>query len=162
MINFSGMPKPIFNALILLLLLGSCRHLDVYEKNVPIPGYAWNSGFAPEYEFEITDTAVQYRIYAVLRHTSAYRYNNIWLRVGTAFPGDSMRYERVELRLGSDAGGWEGSGMDDIWEVRKPLTPGPVTLAKKGRYRFSLAQIMREQNLSAIMSAGIRVEKAHP
>ena len=156
------MPKSIFNTVILLFILASCRHLDVYEKNLPVPGYTWNAGFAPEFVFEITDTASPYTIYAVLRHTSAYRYNNIWLRVGTAFPGDSMRYERIELRLGSDAGGWEGNGMDDIWEVRKPLTTGPVRFGKKGRYRFSLAQIMRDENLPSVMSAGIRVEKAKP
>lgn len=156
------MPKSILTIIPVLFLLASCRNLDVYEKNVPIPDYTWNAGFTPEFVFEITDTAAQYNVYAVLRHTSAYRYNNIWLRVGTAFPGDSMRYERVELRLGSDAGGWEGNGMDDIWEVRKPLTPGPVRLGKKGRYRFSLAQIMREEKLPAMMSAGIRVEKVNP
>jgi hypothetical protein len=35
-------------------------------------------------------------------------------------------------------------------------------LAKKGRYTFSLAQIMRDEKLAAVMSAGIRVEKAAP
>jgi len=145
-----------------LLLLASCRSLDVYEKNVPIPDYQWKAGFVPVFQFDITDTVSLYNIYAVLRHTSHYRFNNIWLQVGTSFPGDSMRYQRVELRLGNDATGWEGSGMGDIWEVRKPLTPGPVHLAKKGRYTFSLAQIMRDEKLAAVMSAGIRVEKAAP
>jgi gliding motility-associated lipoprotein GldH len=145
-----------------LLPMASCRNLEVYEKNVPMPGSVWSGNFVPVYQFEIKDTTARYNIYAVLRHTAAYRYNNIWLNAGTAFPGDSMRYQRVELRLGNDAAGWEGSGMDDIWEVRKPLTPGPVKLGKKGLYTFSLAQIMREEKLPAIMSAGIRVEKARP
>ncbi len=142
-----------------MMCIASCHKLDVYEKNTVMPVYAWSWSFKPEYNFEITDTVSSYNMMVVLRHTDAYAYNNIWINIGTKFPGDSMRYQRFDLQLGSDAHGWEGNGMDDIWELRKPITNGPVKFKKTGVYTFSLAQIMRQNPLEHVVSAGIRVEK---
>src|SRR6218665_3352043 len=112
----------VFSILVVSGLLFSCTQMEVYEKNSPIPNYEWRSDFAATGSFDITDTLSAYNIYIVLRHTDAYNYNNIWLNVGLQAPGDdSLRYQKVDLPLGSDASGWEGTGMNDIWELRKPL-----------------------------------------
>jgi gliding motility-associated lipoprotein GldH len=141
------------------LCLSSCKKLDVYEKNTTIPSHQWQYSTQPSFDFTITDTTSYYYLYVVLRHTDAYRYNNIWLNIGTQFPGDSIRQQRFDIMLGTDAKGWEGTGMDDIWEVRKPLTKEPVKLSKMGNYKFFVAQVMRENPLPNIMSVGIRVER---
>ena len=138
------------------LFFYSCNKLDVFEKDTTIPQYEWSSTFRPSFDFDIIDTTSTYRLYIVLRHTDAYRYNNIWLNIGSKFPGDTMSYQKLELGLGNDATGWEGSGMDDIWEVRKPIAKGAF---KIGKYTFSIAQIMRENPLPNIMSIGMRMEK---
>lgn len=134
----------------------SCTKIDVFEKDTAIPQYQWADTFVPSFDFDITDTAAQYKLYIVLRHTDAYGYNNIWLNIGSRFPGTGVRYQKVELQLGNDADGWAGAGMDDIWEVRKPIATG---VFKSGKYTFSIGQIMRENPLPDIMSVGIRVEK---
>ena len=139
--------------------LTACTRLDVFEKNMVIPKNQWPYSLQPAFDFIIKDTTASYNLYIVLRHTDAYRYNNIWLNVGTQSPGDSTRYQKFELQLGTDAKGWEGTGMDDIWELRKLITNGPVKFNKAGNYHFSVAQIMRENPLPNIMNIGIRVEK---
>ena len=144
---------------IAFLCLTACTKTDVFEKNTSIPKYEWAYSFRPSFDFSITDTTTLYNIFIVLRHTDAYRYNNIWLNVGTQLPGDSMRYERLQVQLGNDAKGWYGTGMDDIWEMRKAISNGPVPLKKMGNYKFSLSQIMRENPLPNIMSVGMRVER---
>ena len=141
------------------LWLTACSRVDVFEKNAVIPKNQWSYSLQPAFDFIIKDTTASYNLYVVLRHTDAYRYNNIWLNVGTQSPGDSTRYQKFELQLGSDAKGWEGTGMDDIWELRKLITNGPVRFNKAGNYHFSVAQIMRENPLPNIMNIGIRVEK---
>ena len=156
---FSFSTSRFFLVISFAILLAGCTTLDIYEKNVTIPKQEWQYNFKPSFDFTISDTTSLYNIYIVLRHTDAYRYNNIWLNVGSKFPNDTMRYQRLELALGSDAAGWEGTGMNDIWEVRKPITKGPVKLSKQGNYTFTLAQVMRENPLPHIMNAGIRVEK---
>ena len=135
----------------LTLWLTACTKIDVFEKNTTIPAHQWQYSLQPVFDFTISDTSSLYNLYVVLRHTDAYRYNNIWLNIGSQSPTDTVRYQRFELQLGTDANGWEGTGMDDIW--------GPFKFSIKGDYKFSVAQMMRENPLAEIMSVGIRVEK---
>jgi gliding motility-associated lipoprotein GldH len=149
----------------ILILLGmafaSCRQLDVFEKNTNIPGMKWQNNFTATGSFNITDTASLYNIYIVLRHTDGYKYNNIWLNAGIQAPGDSMRLQKINLALASDAAGWKGTGMNDIWEVRELVSGEPKVFKKAGTYNFSITQIMRDNPLENVMSAGMRIEKAN-
>jgi len=158
------MKKPkagLFILLSVLMILGGCKHseLNFFEKNTAIPNYKWDYQFKATGRFEIKDSISPYNIYIVLRHTDAYKYNNIWLNIGLQSPGDSMYFQKVELSLGSDAGGWEGTGLNDIWETRKLLVKRPRKFIKAGIYHYSIAQIMRDNPLEHIMSAGIRLQK---
>ena len=137
----------------------SCKRLDVYEKNTAIPNYQWKADYKPSFQFIINDTTDSYQIFVVLRHTDAYAFNNIWLNVGMQAPGDTLRQQKLEVTLGNDAVGWEGTGMNDIWEVRKAITNGPIRLKKTGVYNFSIAQIMRQNPLAELLSVGVRVER---
>ena len=144
------------------LVFYSCKQIDVFEKNTVIPGYAWHSAFTAKGSFTITDTASPYNIYLVLRHTDAYRYNNIWLDIGMQAPGDSLFVQRTDISLGTDATGWEGTGMNDIWEIRKLLNGEPRRFKRAGVYNFSIKQVMRDDPLKNIMSVGLRIEKKAP
>ena len=160
----SPLPVSQFTLLSILIIGGfvwltACTQLNIYEKSKPIPNHQWAYDLKPGFDFLIQDTNASYNLYVVLRHTDAYRYNNLWVNVGTQSPKDSIRFQKFELQLGNDAKGWEGTGMDDIWEVRKMITNGPVRFNKTGNYHFTVAQIMRENPLPNILSIGIRVEK---
>jgi gliding motility-associated lipoprotein GldH len=149
--------------LILAAMMASitaCKKLEIFEKNVSIPNYQWKYSFVPAFDFEITDTAARYNLHVVLRHTDAYRYNNIWLNMNGILEKDTLvKIPHIELPLGNDEKGWEGTGMNDIWEVRKAITKGPVQFKKAGVYHFTIAQVMREDPLPNVMSIGLRVEK---
>ena len=144
------------------LIISSCKQIDIFEKNTVIPNYEWKSNFVISGSFTITDTISAYSIYLVLRHTDAYKYNNIWLNIGLQPPGDSLIKQKVDLKLGDDANGWEGTGMNDIWELRKLLNGEPRRFKKAGEYKFTIAQIMRDEPLIQVMSAGLRIEKKNP
>lgn len=142
---------------VFLILLNACTTTDVFEKNVEIPNHSWSKQFKPSIPFTVKDTSRQYRIYVVIRHTDAYRYQNIWLRVHSLAPDGKTSDQPLELRLATDDKGWLGSGMDDLFEHRILITePG---LLQAGTYTFTLEQVMREDPLEYVMNAGIRVEK---
>lgn len=141
------------------LFIHSCTQIEIFEKDTSIPGYKWQQNFSAKGDFLITDTLAPYNIYLVLRHTDAYQYNNIWLNVGLQPPGDSMHIQKINLVLGTDANGWEGAGMNDIWEVRKLLNGDARRFKQAGKYSFSISQIMRDNPLLHIMSVGLRIEK---
>lgn len=151
--------KIIIPTLAILFLSAGCIHINLYEKQVTIPSQEWKYDFKPEYSFEIRDTTSRYYIYIVVRHTDRYQFNNLWLRVGSAAPGKPMEFHNVNVQLaGTDS--WDGTGMDDIYEVRKMISPGAVSFRSSGTYAFSVAQIMRENPLKYILDIGIRLEKA--
>ncbi len=153
--------KKLFSILpLLILLLTSCAKIDLYEKNTIISKQEWTSGNKQEFTFTLSDTAACYQLFVVLRHTDAYQFNNIWLNISAQIPGDTLQSRNVELSLGSDAKGWEGKGMSDIYEVRKPITQGrPVRFKRAGNYTFTIGQVMRQDPLKHIMSIGLRLEK---
>lgn len=143
------------------LLLYSCKTIDLYEKSVSIPGHTWESGFKPSFTFTIRDTSSAYQLFVVIRHNNKYHFNNIYLNLLTRQPGeDSARSARYDLLLANDEG-WFGSGMDDIYEHRIPLTPlsGEFYFRKAGDYTFTLEQVMREDPLENVLDAGLRIEK---
>ena len=152
------MKKALF-ILILVVSFVSCAKIDLYEKQAEIPSQQWFYNDAPSFAFNIDDTSSLYNLYIVLRHTDAYDYSNIWLKLGSRAPGDTIRFQNLNLQLASDVNGWEGTGTDDIFEVRKNITPGPVPFKKPGTYTFSVSQIMRENPLKHILNVGLRVEK---
>ncbi len=150
--------KPI---LILFLFLScvACGKIDSFEKNVAIPGHAWASDFIPEISVKISDTAAVYDLFVVLRHTNAYRWNNLWINLYTQTPSDTARFnkQRFDIRLATDSKGWIGSGMDDIYEHRSLITT--VRFPQPGTYTFRIEQLMREDPLEHILNAGIRIQK---
>lgn len=155
------MKKNILLVVTSALLLTACGKMDVFEKDVAIPGHQWSGSFRPAIDMNITDTASLYNIYIVVRHTNEYHYNNLWMNIYTIFPGDSaQRKQRFELQLATDDKGWLGSGMDDIYEQRVSVTKDrPVRFPRQGTYRFILENIMREDPLPYVMDVGIRIEK---
>lgn len=152
------MPR-IIVAFAIVIFFSGCIHINLYEKQVAIPSQEWGYGFVPDYSFEIKDTTSRFFIYIVIRHTDKYQFNNIWLRVGSAAPGEKMNFQKVNVQL-ADKDSWHGVGMDDIYEVRKMISPGAVSFRNAGTYTFSVAQIMRENPLKYILDVGIRIEKA--
>jgi gliding motility-associated lipoprotein GldH len=146
-------------AFVLSLCMASCASLDVFEKNVAIPGQAWERSFKPDIEFEITDTAVTYNMYIVVRHRNAYNFNNIWVRGTVQEPSDTaVKSQQYDLKLADDQNGWFGEGMDDIFEHRILIQPA-TRFVRSGKYRFRLEHTMRQDPLQHVMNIGLRIEK---
>ncbi len=140
----------------------SCTHVDLFEKSVTLPGHKWDNTYKPSFTFNIKDTTSAYNLFIVLRHNDKYNFNNIYLNLITKQPGqDTTQKARYDLVLATDEEGWRGTGMDDIYEHRIPLTPAnqQFRFRKPGDYTFTLEQIMRENPLKNVLNVGLRIEK---
>lgn len=143
------------------LLLVSCGSIDVFEKNTAFKNHSWKSSEPSKIAFTITDTASLYNIFLVFRHTDAYGYNNIWVKITRKGP-DTTYSQQLDVSLASNDKGWFGTGMGDIWEHRILLTAQPVSFPKSGQYEFVTEHIMRQDPLEYVMNVGMRVEKVKP
>lgn len=151
--------KNIIIYLSIILSVSSCAKIDLFEKQHSLPAQQWFYNDVPGFTFNIKDTIAAYSIYVVLRHSDQYQYNNLWIRLGSKAPVDTIRFQNINLKLASDAKGWDGSVMDDIYEVRKLISPGTIHFKMAGDYFFSISQIMRENPIKHIFSVGLRIEK---
>jgi len=156
--------------LLIFVLLAGCQPSPQYQKHVTVPAKGWSYNFQPQFRIEIKDTTAAYRLFFIIRHTNAYPFSNIWLRLRTKGPGETQfKEERFEVTLasptavlpdGSLSGGWLGRGMGQVWEQRMPLVTKqqPLTFSKPGIYTFRLAQDMRLNPLPEIIQVGLRME----
>lgn len=147
--------------LILILILGTalqaCNTIGVFEKTEAFANHAWPASAKLNFTFNIEDTTAFYNVYVVLRHTDAYKYNNIWLNITSVSPGDTAISRQQPFVLANN-NGWLGAAMDDVIEQRMSITGRPVKF-RKGVYTVTLQQVMRDDPLQQILNAGIRVEK---
>jgi gliding motility-associated lipoprotein GldH len=150
--------KHYFLIVLVIIALGACQKIEVYEKTVPFAKHEWTSQNKPSFTFTIEDTVSLYNLFLVIRHADAYNYNNIWVNLSMKGPKDRVSLRR-EFVLANNSQGWLGSGMDDIYEHRIPFSTAPARL-QKGQYTFTVKQDMREDPLNHILNVGIRVEKA--
>jgi|SRR5450755_821222 gliding motility-associated lipoprotein GldH len=146
---------------ILVTLFSACTWTTgVFEKNTIFKEHEWPSAVKPDIAFEISDTASSYNIYIVMRHTDAYNFNNIYIRATVKEPGESRaKSGDYDLQLATNGKGWIGTAMDDIYDARLLIQP-KTRFRKPGIYHITLEQLMREDPLKSVLSAGLRVERA--
>lgn len=143
-----------------LAFLAGCGKINVYEKHADIPGFSWSKSFVPRFEFENTSAQSRYRIFLVVRHANAYKYGNLWVRLNITPKGDSTQSEDFNIALTRNNEEWAGTGMDDIFELRRELKFQKIKLDKNiSECTFSLEQIMRDDPLKNILNVGLRIEK---
>ena len=149
-----------FSTLLLLVVTGCNWTTGVFEKNLNLPDHHWPSAVKPDIAFTITDTVSLYNIYIVIRHTDAYHFNNMYVRAIVSEPGNNKpKTGDYDLQLATNAKGWIGTAMDDIYDARLLIQP-KTKFSKSGTYHIKLEQLMREDPLKNVLSAGLRVEKA--
>ena len=146
-------------AFCLSMVMLSCQTMPLSEQNTIHPDHQWSSAKPEKYLFNVTDTNSLYKIIFVIRHHNAYHYKNIWVELGHHGVGEKVKTETFNLNLADDQKGWIGTGMDDIYDQRIPLSSKPIKL-KYGINAFSIKHTMREDPLQNILSTGIRIEKA--
>jgi gliding motility-associated lipoprotein GldH len=151
--------KNTLSIILSVFLLSSCIQTGLFEKNVTLKNHAWNNTYKPTISFDITDTTASYNVFFVVRHTDAFSYNNLWVKIRSKGPGDSaVTAQQFDLPL-ANQNKWTGTGMDDIFEHRILLSRKPVRFPRAGRYDFTLEHIMRENPLNEVLNVGIRLEK---
>ncbi len=145
------------------MLVTGCSDHVVYQSDVPIPGGAWSSTYAPEFAFDIADTVSQHDVYIDVRHTGDYPFSDLFLFVDLTGPGGRTMRDTVECLLADPDGRWLGKGTGFIFSDRiqaKVLYKLHNRFPAAGRYSMRLEQAMRMEPLPAVMDVGVSVERS--
>ena len=139
-------------------MLASCNLNTVYNYNKTIPESVWNQDVVVRFDIEITDTSSIFDFYLTLRHTTDYKYNNVYFFINTTFPDGNMARDTVEFILADKKGKWYGKGFGRMKDLKILLKKG-LRFQHGGVYLFEFEQAMREKNLAGITDLGISIEK---
>lgn len=90
-------PTSVIFGVIIIFFFTTCEKNRIYEKNINIEEYLWNSKTVPSYKVEIHDTSALYNIYINIRHAELYPFQNIWLVVGTQHPDGKKHRNALKL-----------------------------------------------------------------
>lgn len=148
----------IFVVVLSMMLFSSCDPSGIYDRNVQIDPEGWAVADKKPFEVDATDTLALLNFYINLRHTTDYRYRNIFLFVDTFFPDGTQSKDTIEIILADQKGEWFGKGIGDIRSNQVLLKRG-FSFPMKGKYKFRIEQGMREPELKGIMDVGIRIER---
>ena len=146
---------------IIFLFIGtleSCDTAGIYEKNTPIDPMGWDISNKIPFELNVADTLSLLNFYINIRHSTKFKYRNIFLFVDTFFPEGSQSRDTIEIILADPKGKWFGKGVGDIRSNQVLLKRG-FSFPMKGHYKFRIEQGMREQLLMGIKDIGIRIER---
>lgn len=145
---------------LLMGLLASCGDsITIVDTNYELDKRNWSYTEKVKVQVPIEDPNIPYHIYLNLRHTSDYKYSNIFLLVHITEPGGKRTTERREFKLALPDGEWLGSGSGNMYSYRLPIRKN-FKFPVKGKYLIELEQNMRDNPLDYVSDAGIRVEKA--
>jgi gliding motility-associated lipoprotein GldH len=147
--------KKIYIIFLFFAIFSACRQPSVPEKMVTFSQHQWKVDNRVKIEIENSDSISFYNIFVVIRHTTAFKYNNLLLHY-TAFAKDTVT-SKINIPLGNGRQ-WNGDALDDIVETRVKINTQPQKL-KKGNNIFMLQQLMPDSVLDNILNVGVRVEK---
>jgi gliding motility-associated lipoprotein GldH len=150
----------LLSGLFLIFVTGfsSCDPKRVFEKNITVATSGWKSTQPIEMDVDIQDTVSLTNFYINVRHTTGYKYSNIYFFVDTFFPEGSKTRDTLQVILADDAGKWFGKGLGNVKSAQVLIKSG-VTFPVKGIYKFRIEQGMRDFELKGIEDVGIRIEK---
>jgi len=140
----------------LFIFLAGCDSKTLYDQNKSMRDDVWKSDQIMRFEVELKDTMNLYKFYLNLRHTTSYRYANIFLFIYTTFPDGTEARDTVECILADPAGKWLGKGISNIRDNQVLLRRG-LRFPKQGTYIFEFEQAMREPELEGVMDIGMRI-----
>lgn len=149
--------RMIITGIMVLMLFGSCDRAALLDENKDLQGRSWYYKNRLSFDVNIEDTNRTYNVYLNLRVDNDYRYSNMFVMLHQTTPGQQVTSERKEVTLIDDEGKWLGRGLGDLYDYQLPIYQ-QMRFREKGIYRFELEQNMREDTLTHICSAGLRIE----
>jgi gliding motility-associated lipoprotein GldH len=140
------------------ILLG-CKNSAVVDTFEPIANQEWRYLDTVVVQVPIEDTSKLYNIFLNVRHTGAYAYRNLYVRMHLYSPSGESGKQTVSFNLADPAGKWLGKGLGDLYES-KVLWREAAKFASAGQYQVVIEQFMREDPLPGISDIGLLVEYA--
>ena len=137
----------------------SCKNDQKEEYYHIFENKEWNTDSIVRFEAENIDTSFTYDLYAMIRHTTKYRFQNLFL-----FTEIQGKKDTLEISLSEKDGKWNGRGFGDVKELKIKIANN-IRFSQGLMDDISFEQAMRYQDLEKInelqeiLAIGITIQK---
>ena len=148
--------------LLIFLAVGfvSCQNENKKEVYHSFNNNTWNTDSIVSFEFDNVDTTSSHDLYLMVRHTTNFKFQNLFL-----FTNFENQQDTLELFLSEKSGRWLGKGFGEIKELKIRIKEN-VNFKENQDQIFSVEQAMRYEdlekiiNLTEIVAVGIGLYKS--
>ena len=132
------------------MLLAGCNGEKVlFTELAGIGGDGWAYSDSIRFSFDVSDTSQVYRLQLEVAHDPEYAWENVYVRILTAFPDDSVKTDILSLELSDGAGAWQGQCSGSTCRLGIPLQ-ARVRFPMPGTYGLTFVQHMRQEVVPGI------------
>ena len=148
--------------LLFFLVVGfvSCQNENKKEVYHSFNNNTWNTDSIVSFELDNVDTTSSHDLYLMVRHTTNFKFQNLFL-----FTNFENQQDTLELFLSEKSGRWLGKGFGEIKELKIRIKEN-VNFKENQDQIFSVEQAMRYEdlekiiNLTEIVAVGIGLYKS--
>lgn len=148
--------------LLFFLVIGfvSCQNENKKEVYHSFNNNTWNTDSIVSFELDNIDTTSSHDLYLMVRHTTNFKFQNLFL-----FTNFENKQDTLELFLSEKSGRWLGKGFGEIKELKIRIKEN-VNFKENQDQIFSVEQAMRHEdlekiiNLTEIVAVGIGLYKS--
>ena len=148
--------------LLFFLVVGfvSCQNENKKEIYHSFNNNTWNTDSIVSFELDNIDTTSSHDLYLMVRHTTNFKFQNLFL-----FTNFENQQDTLELFLSEKSGRWLGKGFGEIKELKIRIKEN-VNFKENQDQTFSVEQAMRYEdlekiiNLTEIVAVGIGLYKS--
>ncbi len=149
--------------IIFFFLIGSffsCQNNRKIELYNTFKDNVWHTDSTVYFEIDNLDTTITNDVYLMVRHTTEFKFQNLFL-----FTSFENQKDTLEVFLSEKNGKWLGKGFGDIKEIKTKIAENKK-FKNQEKQVFSIEQAMRYEdlekivNLSEISAIGIAIYKS--
>lgn len=149
--------RNIFTILLLAFLVTSCQQPPVYSEFYSLPYQGWHQDSILSYDIQVLDSTASHEVLIVLRHTTQYPYQNLWLFVDEYAGGLLLHRDTIEAVLADDFGRWLGKGIN---RYELPLCySASYRFIQQKNNRITIQQGMRTPILVGLTDIGVIIKQ---
>ncbi|MBD79682.1 MAG: hypothetical protein CL840_12255 [Crocinitomicaceae bacterium] len=141
-----------------IILFTSCDTNVVFEKNVAMEDFVWNTDSVVEFEVDIQDTVNLHNMYFNLRNRKSYDFANLYVYYRSTLPNGTKDLDTLHFILAKVSGHWIGESAGELVN-NQILFKRNFRFPMAGKYTFVMEQGMRNRALEGISDVGLRIER---
>ena len=123
----------------------------MYTKELKLNDGTWNYTDTLDFQFDVVDTLQRFDILLTLNHSTAYRYQNCYVKLHTAFPSGKKSEKVVSLEMADKFGRWNGECNSKNCTLQIMLQEG-AAFNEMGTHTILIEQFMRVEKVYGIRS----------